>query len=47
MLVSFDQSTPYHTLPIFWSTENEWRPLLRAGGGTDTYPMPTKNAAAT
>lgn len=32
MLVGFSHGTPDNTLPIFWSKQNGWRPLLDAGG---------------
>lgn len=43
MLVSFNHGTPDNTLPIFWSRNNDWRPLLDAGGSTRLSAVDTKS----
>jgi len=36
-LISFFFNTPDNTLPIFWSTAEDWRPLFPFGATTQTY----------
>lgn len=38
LLVAFAHSTPDNTLPIFWSDNNGWFPLLRSGGSSRIFP---------